>query len=207
MDEHDSPPLIPDYPVRWGEVLLIALGAIAVMGAGLAGLGMKAIGNAFDPERAEAIATSLIDYEIPGGARGIFGIKIGGAKVAWVRSVATPPHVVLFVGKTPINKETGEAEQRNPIQDFENPPSDQAEDVFTPATSRIEFKIFCGQTVPVIVQVGEQTFTNLPNPLPAVRYIVNTKAGSESEWTVILTANGKAAPDNAAQVFNSLRCK
>lgn len=207
MDEHESPPLIPEYPVHWGEVVLITLGAIAVVGAGVSGLGMKAIGNAFDPGRAEAVAASLIDYQIPGGSRGIFGIKIGGAKVAWVRSVTTPPNVVLFVGKTPINKETGETEQRNPFQDLENPPSDQAEDLFTPATSRSEFKTFCGQTVPVTVQVGEQTFTNSPAPLPAVRYIVNTRVESDAEWTVILTTNGKAAPETAAQVFNSLRCQ
>ncbi len=194
---------ICQYPVRVWEVILIVMGALGLISAGLAGLVMKALNNAFDSTRAEVIAQSLIDYQIPGGSQGIFGINVGSAKLAWVRSSADPPNVILFVGKTPLNKE-GDNNEFN--DSLENTPSSNVDENFTVRTSRIENKQFCGRIVPVTIEQGTQTLSNQPSPLPAIRYIASTTRG-DNKQVVILTANGENAKGKAATVFNSLRCK
>jgi hypothetical protein len=194
---------ICQYPVRVWEVILIVMAAIGLISVGLVGLVMKALNNAFDSTRAEVIAQSLIDYQIPGGSQGVFGINVGSAKLAWVRSSADPPNVILFVGKTPLNKEGDNNEFNDSLG---NTPSSQVDENFTVSTSRIENKQFCGQIVPVTIEQGTQTLSNQPSPLPAIRYIASTTR-SDSKQVVILTANGENAKGKAATVFNSLRCK
>ncbi len=194
---------ICQYPVKVWEVILIVMGAMGLISVGLAGLVMKALNNAFDSTRAEVIAQSLIDYQIPGGSQGIFGINVGSAKLAWVRSSADPPNVILFVGKTPLNKEGDNNEFNDTL---ENTPSSKVDENFTVSTSHIENKQFCGQIVPVTIEQGTQTLSNQPSPLPAIRYIASTTRG-DSKQVVILTTNGENAKGKAATVFNSLRCK
>ncbi len=204
QDSANSTP--PHYSVSIWELMLILFGAIALIGAGLIGLGIKVLNNAFDPMRAEAIAHSLVDYDIPGGSQGIFGINIGSAKLAWVRSNTTPPDVILFVGKTPINKEAGQSERRDVKRDFETPPSDTVTIQFTVTDSKVETKSFCGKPVDVTVETGEQSFGDPGLSLPATRYFASTTE-ADVERLVILTANGKDAPEKAAAVFRSLQCK
>lgn len=205
MDERQLNSEIPQYPVRVWEAILIVIGAIALIGAGLSGLALKASTNALDPKRAEAIAKSLIDYKIPGGSQGIFGINIGSAKLAWVRSSTTPPDVILFVSKTPINKDSDENELD---RSFENSPStsDNADQRFAVTTSRTENQVFCGKTVPVTIDEGQQTFSDRPSPLPAIRYTA-TITEDNIQRIVILIANGENAQEKATTIFNSLRCK
>jgi hypothetical protein len=194
---------ITQYPVRVWEVILILMGAIALIGAGLLGLGIKVLSNAYDPARAEAIAKSLIDYKITDGAQGVFGINIGSAKFAWVRSSNNPPDVVLFVAKTPINKETDQNELN---RGFENPPSENLAQDFTVNTSRIENKAFCGKSVPITIEEGQQTFIDQPSPLPGIRYTARLTEDNV-ERIVILTTTGENAQQKAVTVFNSLQCK
>ncbi len=196
---------IPNYPVSVWEGILITMGAIVLTGVGLAGLGVKVLNNAFDPMRAEAIARSLIDYKIPGGSRGVFGINIGSAKLAWVQSKTMPPDVILFVGKTPINKDV-EANRRDLMQDFETPPTEDANQVFTENTARIENRKLCGNPVQVTISEGQQTFSGVSTPVPAIRYTASTTQ-ENIEQLVIVTANGAQAADKAETVFQSLQCK
>lgn len=197
---------IPQYSVSVWEMLLIMVGAIALTTVGLAGLGLKVLNNAFDPVRAEAIALSLVDYKIPGGSQGIFGINIGSAKLAWVRSTTTPPDVILFVGKTPVTKESDQDAQQQLRQDFENPPSDEVNQEFVVTESHSENRLLCGSTVPVTIEKGEQIFGELSAPVPAVRYIASTTEGTV-ERLVILTTNGKNAEAKADKIFSSIECK
>ncbi|HEY9674624.1 MAG TPA: hypothetical protein V6D11_24510 [Waterburya sp.] len=193
---------IPQYSVSVWEVILIVMGAIALFGAAFIGLGLKVLANAYNPTKAEAIAKSLIDYQIPGGSQGIFGINIGSAKLAWVRSTTNPPDVILFVGKTPINKETNENDSS---QGLENPPSDNVNEEFTVTASRTENNLFCGKSVPITIEQGQQTLSNPPSSVPAIRYTARTREGNV-EQIVILIANGENAQAKAVSVFNSLRC-
>jgi hypothetical protein len=144
---------IPDYPVRLGEFIGITLGAVAIIGAGFFGLGLRLLNNAFNPDRAEAIAKTIVDYQIPGGSHGVFGLSIGGAKLAQVHSIATSPNapaISLFVSKTLVARET---EQFSP----NGATSDGADQQFTVKNSQVETKPFCGKPTPVTVETGEQT--------------------------------------------------
>jgi len=76
------PPTVYRMSLREGGA--IALGGLLVIVGGIVGLGEKAIRNATDPARAEAIARSLMDYRIPGQVHGLFGINIGSVKMGVV---------------------------------------------------------------------------------------------------------------------------
>jgi hypothetical protein len=215
MEEQESNSLVSAYPVSIWEVILILLGAIALVGAAGAGLGIRLWSNANDPQRAEAIARSLIDYQIPGGSEGVFGVNIGSAKFAWVRSKTQPPDVILFIGRTPITKETDKGESsEEEAPSFSHtspqaPPQTPPEDLdqgFSVTSSRIEDKVFCGKTIPTTIEEGQQVFDDPDSPVPAVRYTVSTTE-SDIEQTVILTTNGSNAAAKASRVFKGLRCK
>jgi hypothetical protein len=203
---------IPEYSVTPWEVILIIVGAIAVIGTGLLGLGIKALNNAFNPERAEAIARTLIDYKIPGESQGIFGLKLGGSEYAWVRSNQNIPEVILFIGKIAIDEERDRKEEESYkkqlielIEKFASPPATEFDGNFITSSQRTEEKKLCGKSVKVTVEKGEQTFKNTTSPLPAIRYITSRPDG-DKEQIVILTTNGQNAEQKAQQVFNSLRC-
>jgi hypothetical protein len=200
---------IPEYSVTPWEVILIIVGAIAVIGTGLLGLGIKALNNAFNPERAEAIARNLIDYKIPGESQGIFGLKLGGSEYAWVRGNQNPPDVILFIGKIAIDEESDQKEEesykKQLIQNFASPPATEFDGSFITSSQRTEEKKFCGKNLKITVEKGEQTFKNTTSPLPAIRYITSRPDG-DKEQIVILTTNGQKAQQKAEQVFNSLRC-
>lgn len=88
MDE-PTPPAV--YRMSLLEGGAIALGGLLVLVGGIVGLGDKAIRNATDPARAEAIARSIMDYHIPGQVKGLFGINIGSVKMGVVTNA--PPDV------------------------------------------------------------------------------------------------------------------
>jgi len=199
-------PPIPPYPVRVWEVILIVLGAIALISLGMVGLGIKLLNHAFEPWRAELIARSLMDYTIPGGSQGVFGVNLGGVKLASVRSVTEPPDIILLVGKTPITKDAGEAELREAGDDLPPTPTNAPDDGFVPSTSRTETKSFCGKSTPVAIETGQQTLGNQPLPLSAIRYTVKLTE-ENTERLVVLTVNGANAEKKATVVFNSLKCK
>jgi len=199
-------PSIPTYPVRVWEVMLIVLGAIALIGLGMVGLGIKLLNNAFEPWRAELIARSLMDYTIPGGSQGVFGVNLGGVKLASVRSLTEPPDVILLVGKTPMNQDAGEADVRELGDDLPTAPTKPPDDGFMAETSRTETKTFCGKATPVAIETGQQTLSNQPSSLPALRYTVKLTE-ENTERLVVLTVNGANAPSKADAIFNSLQCK
>lgn len=220
MTETNQPQI--QYPVSVWEGIAIASSAVLLVIAALTGLGFKIIRNAFAPQRAEAIAHNLIDYQIPGGSQGAFSLNIGGAKMAVVTSPRSlkgvagnststgnsPPDVELIVAKTPIDRETVD---NNSIEDF-NPAfsflglsfSYQSDSGFQTTSSRLENKPFCGVTVPVTIQEGQQTLQG--TTMPAIKYSVRVTLENHQNL-VVLTASGKNAERNAAKVFNSLKCK
>jgi len=221
MNETNQP--ITQYPVSIWEGIAIASGAVLLVITGVAGLGYKMVRNAFAPKRAEAIAYNLMDYKIPGGSQGAFGLTLGGATIAVVTSKNSlnnlpgaspystnlPPIVELIIAKTPPDRESND----NPPQDF-NPAfsfsglsfSYQSDNGFQATSSRWENKPFCGETVPVTIQEGQQTFANKPNSVPAIKYSVRRSLETHQRL-VVVTAIGEKAQDNAATVFNSLKCQ
>lgn len=210
-----------EYQVSIWEGMAIAAGAVLIVAAGLAGLGVKALGNAFDAERAEAIARSLMSYEIPGGSRGFFGANIGGGKMAVVASTATvtqpgvpqsPPAVELFLAQVPLTEETKTEDGADATPQPENELfsgfsfSYQDPATFQITNQRVEQKLFCGATTPVEIQQGNLTVVDGFPPVPAIKYEVRRPLETENQ-VVVISALGNNAPQQIDQVFGSLACK
>jgi hypothetical protein len=215
--EDSNEPL--QHPVSIWEGMAITAGAILLIVAGLAGLGVKALGNAFDSQRAEAIARSLMEYQIPGGSKGFFGTNIGGGKMAVVTSnemitleTQQTPAVELFTARMPLNRETDTEAKSVPTPQPENELfsgfsfSYQDPTAFQVTQAQVEQRMFCGVLTPVEVQQGALTIAGGAAPVSAVKYEVKRVLDDESH-IVVISALGDQASQQAAAVFNSLQCE
>jgi hypothetical protein len=207
------------YSVSIWEAIAIFAGAIFLIAVGVVGLGLKTLNNAFDPKRAEAIAQSLIEYNIPGGSEGTFGTNLGGAKVAVVASirklpalqsqVLPPSEIELFIARIPINEVTTAVDSEEEFNNEFFPGfsfSSQVEAAFKPITSRTENREFCGVPTQVTIQEGSLVLSDQAPPIPAVQYQARVVKDAERNVAVLSSA-GRNAKENAAMVFESLKCK
>lgn len=205
------------YPVSIWETIGITIGAVFLVAIGLAGLGVKALNNAFYPDRAEAIARSIITYNIPGGSKGIFGTNLGGARVAVVSSQTLPqgvttasleelPSIELLVAQIPVSQETEEI-KREATSDFFSgfSFSYQSPEAFQVNKTHTEQRQFCGAMAPVTVHEGTLTLSDQTTRVPAIKYEVNVDR-DENNFIAILVTVGQAAGENAETVFRSLQC-
>lgn len=228
-DSHSQPQLT----VTIWETIAIAASAMVLIAIGLAGLMYKFFSNAADPQRATVIARSLIDFQIPGEAQGVFGANLGGAKVAIVSSSTFPQNpsaltaadlktlsgVELFIARVPLDVETVAGSNPTPTPTpetatdiaplFASPDfsfSYRSGEDFQVSSTRTEDLTFCQSMVPVRIQTGELMLDSTLPPVNAVKY----DAAAVFEATkrqVTLIAIGQNAAQNAATVFHSLRCK
>ncbi len=200
------------------EGIAIAAGAVLLIATGLAGLGVKALNNAFDPQRAKAIAQSLMEYEIPGGYRGVFGANIGGGKIAVVASTASvrgkdnelqsnpPPAIELLIAKVPRQADPSDGEDSSSVKFFPGFSfSYQAEESFQITNSHTEERPLCGVNTPVLIQEGWLTVSGAA-PVPGMKYQASVVLDTDNHIAIISTL-GQKAQANAAEVFNSLDCK
>lgn len=207
------------YPVSIWEGIAIVGGAILLVATGLAGLGVKALGNAFDSPRAEAIARSLMTYDIPGGSKGFFGTNIGSGKMAVVTSnqmvsleAQQTPAIELFTARMPLNRETDTEAKSVPTPQPENELfsgfsfSYQDPTAFQVSQAEVEQKLFCGALTPVEIQQGVLTIASGTAPVAAVKYEVKRVLDDESH-IVVISALGDQATTQAAAVFDSLQCE
>lgn len=214
----------PKDTVSVWEGIAIAAGAVLLVAVGLAGLGVKALNNAFDPRRAQATAQSIADYQISGGARGVFGTNLGGGKLAVMGSLSTvaisglpsgaesPAQTELFLARIPI------------IEGANNPSSEeditvdsgiflsgfsfsyQDVDAFQISNVRTENYLLCGASVPVTIETGTLTVAPDASSIPAVRFQAETNF-NEHTYVAIVSALGDRAESRAIEVFDSLRCR
>lgn len=202
-------------PTIW-EAIAIALGALTLVAAGLAGLGLKAYNNAFEPKRAEAIAKSIIDYQLPGQTQGIFGIHIGGLKIAQVNSYETLnpnksiPKVELIMARVLLDNKDTDFDPQESLDPSENPltfPYYQ-EDEFQSDSQTTQTKLLCGQSVPVTIQNGTLIIAQDTQnaTVEAIRYTARI-IFSDHQYLVKITATEPDAEIKADSVFQSLQCK
>ncbi|MDX2231795.1 MAG: hypothetical protein NW220_19335 [Leptolyngbyaceae cyanobacterium bins.349] len=220
----------PQFPVTIWETIAIVLGALLLVVMGVAGLMYKFFNNAADPQRATLIAQSLMDYQLPGASQGVFGANLGGAKVAIVSSTTFPQNpamlsdseiadlsgVELFIARVPLDMETANPASPTPAPTPAIPPdpfsspdfsfSYRSGEEFRAMTSRTEELPFCYSKVPVRIQAGELILADALEPVYAVKYDA-IAVFENSKRQVTVTAIGKNAEQQAAAVFNSLRCK
>jgi hypothetical protein len=233
MVDTTEPQPQPQFSVTIWETIAIAAGGVLLVAIGLAGLMYKFFSNAADPQRATIIAQSLADYQIPGKAQGVFGANLGGAKVAIISSSTFPQNpaamsesaianatgVELFIARVPLDVETAtepgatpapvptETPDANPL--FSSPDfsfSYRSGEDFQVKSSETQDLKLCNQVVPVRIQTGELILaTDLPS-VNAVKYDA-IAIFDNSKRQITLTAIGQNADQQAAKVFQSLRCK
>jgi hypothetical protein len=191
------------HTASWWEFLAISVGGALLVGAGLTGLGAKALDSATDPQRAEAIAKSILDYSIPGGSKGTFGAKIGGIRVALITSTSTPPDSELFIAQIPEDEEIDKNQLPGSLG---GKGSELSKEQFKAIATRMENKSFCGIPVTVTVQEGELSWQGATLTMSAVRYRASV-VFKNGERLVQLTTSGNQAYQRAATIFDSLRCQ
>jgi hypothetical protein len=218
--------------VSFWEVVMVLAGAVLLAIAGALGLVIKFINNAEDPQRAKAIANSLIDYSIPGGAVGAFGANVGGAKIALIVSqelvnqelfseaplqqqgvstfaaaIAPPPMAELFVARVPLDRRTSQETTATEHLTFPGMLfSYEPEGVFQLDSSRTENQFLCGAIAPITIQIGQLQLAESSVQIPAVRYDANVVLNSYN-LIVTLSTLGADAEENAAAIFQSLQCQ
>jgi hypothetical protein len=192
---------MPEYPVRLWEIIFIMMAALGLVSTAMIGLGSKVLKNMFTPARAEAIAKSLFDYQIPGDSQGIVGVNLGSKKIAIINSRNKPSDITLFFSKAPTEQ----------IKDEESLNLDITlqeiyQGSFIPSSEKVENKELCGKLVPVSIQAGKHILGEQSTSFDAIRYIAKiTDNGIERNVNII--ANGKNAEEKAAKVFKSLECR
>ncbi|GAB4156298.1 MAG: hypothetical protein Fur0046_36250 [Cyanobacteria bacterium J069] len=225
MDE-PTPPTV--YRMSLLEGGAIALGGLLVIVGGIIGLGDKAVRNATDPARAEAIARSIVDYQIPGQVHGLFGLNLGSVKMGVVTNA--PPdasvqprdssgqpntgdrtRVELLVARTPLSS-------RNRIRHTDGESdfsllslpgvsiSYEIQGEFQPTSSRDQTGLLCDVTTRLNVEEGTARLADSPRPIPAIRYEASIELDAQNH-SVVLMAIGQNARQTARQVFGSLRCR
>jgi hypothetical protein len=163
----------------------------------------------------------MASYTIPGGSKGLFGTNVGGGKAAVIGSTAvlqaspplldappvTLPEVELLVAQVPI--QSGSDVETDLGSEFLFSGfsfSNQTPDAFQVTTTETQEKPFCGAIAPVKIEEGNLTLTAGTQPVPAVRYEAQVTL-DEEEHVAVVSAAGKNARENAAAVFESVKCK
>ncbi|MDJ0727045.1 MAG: hypothetical protein QNJ38_18245 [Prochloraceae cyanobacterium] len=184
------------FGIGCGGCLLTSILAIA-------GLGYFIYTNlqfSTDPQKVEARAKAIFDYEISGGSRGLLTFEILDIKFAQVTNITTSPQVVLTVGQTP-QKLSGDLQEISiSIQ--------QAQDLdLNIESEEIADRQLCGQTVQVLIQKGKFNFQKRfkePKQASSHTAIVNYNDTGRFVWVL---AVGEESEAEATKVFDSLECK
>jgi len=192
-----------EYNNSLAELLLIIGAAGILFSAALLDIGIHGLKNALNSEKAEAIAKSMVGYEIPGGSQALIGLNIGAIRTALVTSKNNPPTAGLIITRIPVNPETN----RNKLkQDFTGWYKNWIEQRITFTSSRVETKNLCDREVAVTIQEGELALENQTSSIPITQYITNINFPN-SERIVVIFTNGQKAKELASNIFDSLQCK
>lgn len=183
------------------EILITLVGAIFIVSAGVLGLGVKFMLHASDSRRVEAISDNIMGYQIPGGARGQFGINLAGAKVAVLGN--RQQGVKLLVARVPVNEGT---DKRQLEQALENAFLSRVEEAFAVGNSRTESRSLCGTSVPVEVTEGQLTAPDRSDSRPAIQYKASATI-NDRRYVVRLVVRGETPQPKAEKIFASLTCK
>lgn len=201
----ELPSRIPQYKVSAWETMAVVLGAIATLGVGLTGLAMKFLSNAATPQRAEAIASDIMSYTLPGNSQGLLGVKIAGAKVALVASEGDEPDIQLLMARVPVDQESG---RRRIDRILDSIALGADEEELKIKSVREENRSLCGKTTSVTVREGLLKYPDSPEKATVI-YRANVILGDSRYVVNLLTndANVDLARKKAIGVFNSLQCR
>jgi hypothetical protein len=190
------------YKVTLLEIIAVFFGAIFLVMIGISGLVIQFTTNAFKPQRAEAIARSIMNYSFPEGSQGVLGLNLAGAQIALITSNGDNPDIRLLVARVVIDSQT----DKRQVEQILDSTFLGDRDNFQVSTSRTESKKLCGSPTLVTVEEGvikssEDTTTQF-----TISYKTSVAIG-KNRYFVIVLANGADGLQKAETVFNSLRCK
>lgn len=201
------------YSVSVWEGVGITAATLGLILFALIGLSLKTLRNASDPQRAKAIANSLIEGQIPGNRQYEFGLNLASLKIAFIASPPSgsdsisdeiPPEVSLLVAKARENHR--EEQQESPISSILPQISYYVIGDLQVSASHTENKTFCGKVVPVTIQQGTLVWSDQKPSVPSIRYDASV-ALTKSRFSVELVTTGQNAEQQAETIFNSLQCK
>lgn len=182
----------------------IGCGGTLVLGIILIGALIYAVQQffniSFDAQKAEEVTKSIVDYEIPGGSRGLFTFNVNGIK-AGVVTAENPEDAMLMVFQLPVDTDINAEELEKSVEQ-----SRQSSNTgqFEVKSEREEEKELCGQNINVTVSEGE--INNGVNKRNAIAYEARLVHNKKPIFIMIQTS-GADAEGKASKVFNSLQCK
>jgi|GEM_PF-2123510 len=195
----------------WLWITLGGCGGMLLLGglliAGIVGGAVWYVFNelnfSLSPQTAEDLAQNMMDYEMPGDARGLVSsADFLGAEIAVVQSLEPDDTTTLMLGKVPpAAQDQWGTRPEDFLQIFEE------EEVLAVIAINVESTVtesrsLCGETATVRVSEGTEAVTDKP---ASVYEAIVTKEGFM--YMVSLTATGPNHKTAADQVFSSLDCK
>ncbi|MUH01497.1 hypothetical protein F7734_58240 [Scytonema sp. UIC 10036] len=196
------PPKNSKYKVTLLEIIAVFFGAIFLVMIGITGLAIQFTTNAFKPQRAEAIARSIMNYSFPDGSQGVLGLNLAGAQIALITSNGDNPDIRLLVARVVIDSQT----DKKQVEQILDSTFLGDRDNFQVSTSRSEPKKLCGSPTQVTVEEGVTKSPDDAKTQFTISYKTSVVIG-KNRYFVIVLAHGADGVQKAETVFNSLRCK
>ncbi len=197
-------PEIPNYPVKIWEFLGVGLGGIALISLAVMGLANQLFTKMQNPKQAESIAHQVVDYQIPGGAKGLMSLSIGAERFALVGNRNNPSDVLMLITQTAIETDTDD-EARNFAQELDL--QSTLIGTWQNATETHQSLPFCQQPTPVTIRQGQfQLLDPKQPPQLAIAYTFQ-RSHKQTLSQIYLLTTGPDAAAKIQQLFKSLKCR
>mgnify|MGYP001767456557 CR=1 FL=1 len=189
---------------RWFAIGCGAIVAVGLLiGGGLVFLGyvgVKEIGKhvATNPAQAETLAREMMEFEMPGGAKGVMAIDMG-FRMAVVGSREEPSPATLLLFEFPLSW-VGDIEETVDQQIGEAMSDGKQYEI---QAERTEDRVLCGRPVKVAIREGWMSKGNVRRPFTALQ----TKLATKDEIRlVIVIGQGDHRQEHAESLWKSLDC-
>jgi hypothetical protein len=195
---------IPNYPVKIWEIFAVGLGGIALISLAVVVLANQFFTKMQNSQQAESIAHQVVDYQMPGGAKGLMSLSIGAERFALVGNRNNPSDVLMLITQTSIEVDT-EDDPRNFAQELDLPST--LIGTWQSATETQRSLIFCQQPTPVTIRQGQfQLIDPKQPPQPTIEYVFQ-RSHQQTLSQIHLLTTGPDAAAKIQRVFKSLKCR
>ena len=197
-----SPTSAPNIRVHWIEIMAISIGAVAIVGAAIAGLGHKLQTNMNQPRRVEKIAKNLITYQFPQSAQGRTGLSIGAESFAVVTDRTTDPNLRLFVQASPVD-----GVERSSVVVREYVLGSGWRGSWETVKAVTQPFLYCRETVNLETRRGYWSEADSgEESRPAIEYSIDTTIDGYDQ-TIRILATGTQAEPLAQELLKSIQCR
>ncbi|NJN49071.1 MAG: hypothetical protein HC805_03875 [Alkalinema sp. RL_2_19] len=198
-----DPTSIPEYSLKLREVLSVGIGAALIVTFALWELANQFFTKVKNPEQAESIIKTVIEYEMPGGSQGLKSFKTNTEAFALVGNRRQSPDLLLLVSQALIEKDEVEG-PKNLADELDIPAA--LVGTWQTVTTNTENKRFCDQIIPVTVRQGSYRMIESPSKLVKMREYMIVRPQKRNQTSIQLFAIGPDAAKQMDTVFNSFKC-